>query len=84
LCDGIGDADPTQVFEVRGINLELGPARLRPEYYLRWMMDPVRVDPSSRMPRLADDEGQTAFTEFLDGDARAQFGAIWAFLRSVR
>ncbi len=83
-CHGVGEAPPLAVFEVQGINLAQSGARLRRDFFLRWMLDPIRLDPSSRMPRYADDAGRTPFTEVLDGDARKQFAAIWEFVRSIQ
>ncbi len=83
-CHGIGDKPPTQVFEVQGVNFALGAQRLRADYFLRWMRNPQRVDPSSKMPRYGDAQGKTAFAQILGGDAEKQFGAIWAWLVSLR
>ncbi len=83
-CHGVGDRAPTQVFEVQGINFALAAQRLRADYFLRWMRNPQRVDPSSKMPRYGDAQGKTAFAQILDGDAEKQFDAIWAWLVSLR
>jgi cytochrome c2 len=82
-CHGVGDQPPIQVFERQGINFDVAAARLRKEYYMRWLMDPPRIDPDSRMPKYADDRGKTAFTDILDGDARRQFEAIWHYFRTL-
>lgn len=82
-CHAVGDKAPLALFEVQGINLDRSWDRLRREYYLRWMLDPIRLDPSSRMPKYADENGKTGFVDVLDGDAEAQFAAIWAYLRSI-
>lgn len=84
LCHGVGNQPPLAVFESQGVNLALSPLRLRTEFYERWMWSPHRIDPASRMPRYADDRGKTAFVEVLDGDAAAQFDAIWSYLRTTR
>ncbi|MCU0866446.1 MAG: c-type cytochrome [Planctomycetes bacterium] len=81
-CHALGDRPATQVFEREGIELGVARARLRHEYYTRWLADPPRLDPDSRMPKYADSKGKTAFTEVLGGDARQQFEAIWQFLGS--
>lgn len=83
-CHGIGDQPPLQVFEVQGVNFARVGRRLRPDYFLRWMRSPQRVDPASKMPAYADARGKTAFTQVLEGDADRQFAAIWAWLRSLR
>ena len=83
-CHGIGDAAPTQVFESQGINLALSAERLRPGFFQRWMRDPLRIDPASRMPRYVDPQGRTGQTEVLDGEATAQWRAIWHVMHSLR
>ena len=53
-----------------GPNLVQSVDRLRQEYYTRWVMHPLRIDPETKMPRFSDDEGKTPLTDFFDGDAR--------------
>ena len=79
-CHALGDQPAKQVFEREGIELLTARARLRHEYYTRWLADPPRLDPDSRMPKYADNKGKTAFTDVLGGDAAQQFEAIWQFL----
>ncbi len=79
-CHAVGDQKATQVFEREGINLLTARGRLRHEYYTRWLADPTRLDPDARMPKYADDNGKTAFTDVLGGKATDQFEAIWQFL----
>ncbi len=82
-CHGIGDKPPIQVFERQGINFAIAAKRLRRDYYIRWMLDPLRIDPEARMPKFADAKGKTAFTDVLGGDARSQFDAIWQWFRTL-
>ena len=81
-CHALGDQPAVQVFEREGIELLTARSRLRHEYYTRWMMDPPRLDPDSRMTRFADAKGRTAITDVLGGDAAQQFEAIWQYLTS--
>ena len=83
-CHGVGDKPPVQVFERQGVNFDVAAARLRKEYYMRWLLDPPRIDPDSRMPKYADAKGKTAFTEVLSGEADQQFDAIWHYFRTLR
>ena len=69
-------------FEVKGTDLQYVEERLRPEYYIRWMLDPQRIIPLTKMPKFATD-GLTALPEF-EGDAKKQFEAMWEFLRHGR
>lgn len=81
-CHGIGAQKAIQVFERAGINFAVASKRLRKDYFLRWMMDPPRLDPDAKMPKYAGANGKTAISEVLDGDARKQFEAIWHYFRS--
>lgn len=83
LCHAVADQPPIAVFEVQGVNLLDSGERMRPDFFRRWMWDPPRLDPASKMPQYADPSGKTAFRDVLDGDAEQQFDAIWAFLRSI-
>jgi cytochrome c1 len=83
-CHGVAERPGTAVFEAPGINLALTHARMRHDYYLRWVLHPQRLDPDTKMPRFADDDGKTPLTDFFAGQATAQFGAIWHYLQSLK
>jgi mono/diheme cytochrome c family protein len=82
-CHGVGSAPPVAVFEAPGINLGYSTSRLQKDYYHRWMLNPPRFDPTTRMPKFAQDDGTTPLTDVLGGQARDQFEAIWQFLDGV-
>jgi hypothetical protein len=46
-------------------------------------MHPLRIDPETKMPRFADDEGKTPLADVLGGRAAEQFDAIWQYLHTV-
>lgn len=81
-CHAVGEQE-AHAFEAPGPDLQRAPARLRPSFYRRWMLDPTRVDPGSKMTRFADNEGRTGLGDVLGGDARAQFEAIWRHLQAL-
>ncbi len=83
-CHAVAGQPAVQVFEREGIDLATARGRLRHEYYTRWLADPRRLDPDSKMPKFADAKGKTAFKDVLDGDAARQFEAIWHFLGQRR
>ena len=83
-CHGNGKVKPIAVFEGQGINFSYIFDRLQPDYYLRWMRHPQRIDPASIMPKYTDDEGASALTDVLDGNAEKQFGAIWDYFHTIR
>jgi len=82
-CHILGKRAATAVFEAPGPNLAWAPQRLRKEYFLRWTLALTRIDPDTKMPKFADDEGKTPLTDFFHGNAAEQFEAIWEFLQTV-
>lgn len=83
ICHDAGPKKALAAFEVKGIDLMLSYERLRPEYYLRWMIDPPRIVPHTKMPKFSN-EGVTALSTELEGDASKQFWAIFEFLKQGR
>ncbi len=80
-CHGVGDEPPMAAFEAVGVNFAHSTERLRPGWYHRWMDDPLRITPSTRMPRYADPvTGKAVRPDILNGDSTAQFDAIAAWL----
>jgi cytochrome c1 len=80
ICHGVGDMKPLAAFEVQGIDLDLVHERLRPEYFHRWMPNPLRVTPDSKMPRYTQEDGSALRPDILEGDASRQFEALWHYL----
>ncbi len=80
LCHAIGAAPPVEVFEAQGVNFAYVSERLRRDFFRRWLMNPQRIEPGTRMPTIADEDGLTDYHEILDGSAERQFGAIWNYL----
>ena len=84
LCHNVGKGKAIAVFEVEGLNLDLSRERLRHDYYLRWMLKPSRLEPSTKMPAFAGSDGTTGFVDILGGDGAKQFDAIWHYLQAGR
>ena len=80
-CHAVADQKAAQVFESEGINLAYPAERLLPSYFQRWVRNPPRIDPASKMPVYFDEEGKSPLTEILGGDAGKQIDAIWNYLR---
>lgn len=78
-CHGIGEMKATAAFEVEGVNFNLTPARIREEFFHRWMDNPQSVTPGSKMPRYSQDN-KSQRTDILEGDAKKQYDAIWHYL----
>ena len=83
-CHTLADRAATAVFEAPGPNLALAPIRLRKEYFYRWVLTPTRIDPETKMPKFADEEGKTPLTDFFEGHADLQFDAIWQYLQTLK
>ena len=79
-CHAVGAAPPLAPFEAPALNLRHVTERVRKDYYHRWMLNPIKVDPGTKMPAFADAEGKSAIRDVFEGDAVKQFEAIWQFL----
>jgi mono/diheme cytochrome c family protein len=82
-CHAVNDTPALAPFEAPAPNFALTRERLRDEFYLRWMFNPQHYQPGTRMPQFADADAKTALKDKLDGDARAQFEAVWAYIQSL-
>ncbi len=63
----------------RGPDLALMNQRVRFDWYRRWLDDPQRMQPGTRMPTVFQN-GTTAIKTVLDGRGTAQSDAIWEYL----
>ena len=73
--------EPTQVFEAEGINLALPAERLQRVFYTRWLLNPLRIDPQSKMPVYFDEQGNSPLFDVYDGDTKKQLDAFWHYMR---
>ena len=80
-CHSVGDFGATQVFEAPGINLAHSFERLQPDFYRRWLRNPVSIDPNSKMPAYFDEEGKSALADVLEGDGPKTIRALWEYIR---
>jgi hypothetical protein len=53
--------------------------RVRYEWYLRWLEQPQRMQPGTRMPQVFTD-GKSLLASVLNGAAAAQADAMWGYL----
>ncbi|MEE2642773.1 MAG: cytochrome c [Planctomycetota bacterium] len=83
-CHAIGDQKPNAAFDAQSTNLVYAARRLRREYYLRWMFDPLRIDRQTKMPKFSEDGRSTSLKSVLGGDASRQFDAVWHYLNSIK
>jgi mono/diheme cytochrome c family protein len=80
-CHSVGDFGATQVFEAPGINLAHSFERLQPDFYRRWLRNPVSLDPNSKMPAYFDEDGKSALADVLEGDGPKTIRALWEYIR---
>lgn len=64
---------------VQGIDMTLMTQRLRRDWFHRYLLDPQKVRPGTRMP-TAWPNGQSTLPKVLDGDAAKQIESIWVYL----
>jgi len=74
-CHAIAALKPIGTFESQAINFKLVKDRVRHDFYARWVMDPGRVEPGTKMPKFADLDFKV-----LSAPADEQFNAIWHYL----
>jgi mono/diheme cytochrome c family protein len=80
-CHAVGNTAATQVFESAGINFAYSAERLLKPFYHAWVMNPLAIDPTTKMPVFFDNEGRSQLTDVYDGDAYKQIEAIWQYFR---
>ena len=83
-CHALGD-EPALGAEgsEETINFALVRRRLRRQYFDRFLRDPQRILPGSKMPQFVDEDGYTGLYDVLGGEAERQFEAIWQYLRTL-
>ncbi|HVR73860.1 MAG TPA: DUF6797 domain-containing protein, partial [Planctomycetota bacterium] len=83
-CHPVGREPAQMQLHFGAINLKHSRERLRHEHYLRWMLNPQRIDPLSVMPAYTEEDGRSVLTQLLGGHGPLQFEAIWQYLGTVR
>ena len=83
-CHAVGETPATAPFGAPGVNFSHVTERIRPEYFIRWMDNPLRVVPGTKMPKFTDTSGRTLNADVLDGDTRAQWDALYAYLQTLQ
>lgn len=83
-CHAVGPSGATAVFEAPGVNFAWVGERLRPEYFARWIQNPQRIDPGTKMPQYFDEDGNSALADYAGGDGPKTIHALWNYLRLGR
>jgi cytochrome c2 len=79
-CHSVGDQAAIAPFEADAPNFAHVTDRLRHDYYSRWMNNPSYFVPGTKMIAFGNAAGKTSYTDVLDGDAAAEFEAIWDYM----
>jgi mono/diheme cytochrome c family protein len=82
-CHANGATQPT-AGDAPGINFSMITARLQPAYFQRWVRKPSAIDPHTKMPSFFTDDGKSPLTQYFNGRADTQIGAIWEYLETRR
>lgn len=64
---------------IQAINLLTMTERLRPEWFYRYLMEPTKYRPGTRMPASFPD-GTSVLKSVYDGNAEHQIAAMWKYL----
>ena len=83
-CHAVVDMKAFGAFEAQAINFMYTSERMNHDYFHRWVRDPQRYQPGTRMPQYADNAGKTPYKDILNGDAHPQFESIWQYLLQGR
>jgi mono/diheme cytochrome c family protein len=79
-CHAIGGASLPLVPETAGIDFAWTHERIQKDYFVRWLRDPLEVDPTTKMPAFFDESGRSPLNE-LRGDTIRQIEAMWEYFR---
>lgn len=80
-CHSVGAVKAAQVFESEGINFAYSVERVQRAYYERWMRNPLRIEPQTKMPVYFQEDGSSPLPDVLGGDTAKQLDAFWQFFR---
>jgi len=77
-CISCHDISGIQGGGTRGPDLATTNKRVRYDWYVRWMHQPQRIAPGTKMPQVLLD-GQSLLKTVYDGDGPKQLDALWAY-----
>jgi mono/diheme cytochrome c family protein len=80
-CHAVGKSAAPQISESAGVNFAWTFDRIQHDYFVRWLRDPLAVDPTTKMPVFFDESGRSPLGNVLEGDARRQMEAMWQYFR---
>ncbi len=80
-CHSVGAVKAAQVFESEGVNFAYATERIQRAYFERWMRNPLRIEPQTKMPVYFQEDGSSPLPDVLGGDTVKQLDAFWQFFR---
>ncbi len=78
----VGEEQPEGSPEERAPDLRLSARRLNPDWIVRWLQDPQRIAPGTKMPAFFSDE-TSGPEEILGGDEERQILALRDYILSL-
>jgi len=67
---------------IRGLDLQTMTRRVREDWFHRYMVDPPRYRPGTRMPTAFPD-GKATVRDVYEGDPSKQLAALWSWLKDA-
>lgn len=83
-CHAIGQAGATPVIESAGINFAWTFERIQHDYFVRWLRNPLAIEPATTMPVFFDESGRSPLVDVLHGSTQEQIEAMWQYFRNGR
>jgi len=75
-CHTFGNVAATGI---QALDMQLMTKRVRSEWFFRYLMDPIKYRPGTRMPNSFP-EGQSVYKQIYEGNAEHQIAALWMYL----
>jgi cytochrome c len=75
-CHTFGNVAATGI---QALDMQLMTKRVRPEWFYRYLLEPTKYRPGTRMPNSFP-EGQSVYKQIYEGNAEHQIAALWKYL----
>lgn len=76
-CHKFNNAD---ALGIQGMDMTLMAQRLNPDWFRRWLLNPIALREGTRMPTFWP-EGKAVNPKVLDGNTEQQIAALWTYLK---
>lgn len=75
-CHTFGNVAATGI---QALDMQLMTKRVRSEWFFRYLLDPIKYRPGTRMPNSFP-EGQSVYKQIYEGNAEHQIASLWLYL----